>query len=113
MGKEGNVFESLSGVYFGRLEIFMGSAGFVSEEQVEIMWGKIFAKEFEKPGSTPLNMIRILSEITPQCAQAFQKICSMKRTSVAVDSSGKAKWIRNDIVVPYEGNEGELRSIGL
>ena len=111
--KEGTAFDSSSGVNLEWLERFMDSAGFVSEEQVQIMWGKILAKEFEKPGSTPLNMIRILSEITPQCAQAFQKICSMKRTSVAVDSDGKAKWIRNDIVVPYEGNEGELRSIGL
>lgn len=111
--KEGTIFDSSSGVSLEWLERFMDSAGFVSEEQVQTMWAKILAKEFEKPGSTPLNMIRVLSEITPKSAQAFQKICNMKRISVAVDSNGKGKWFRSDIVVPYEGNESELRNIGL
>ncbi|MBU5471281.1 DUF2806 domain-containing protein [Falcatimonas sp. MSJ-15] len=35
------------------------------------------ANEFERPGSTPPNTIRILSEITPALASAFRYICSM------------------------------------
>ena len=77
--KEGTVFDASSGVNHDWLERFMDSAGFVSEEQVQQMWGKVLAKEFEKPGSTPHNMVRILSEITSKHAEAFQKICSMKR----------------------------------
>lgn len=77
------------------------------------MWGKILAKEFEQPGSTPHNMVRILSEITSKHAQAFQKICSMKRLSLFTEGSESVKEVRNDIVVPYEGNEEEFRTLGL
>lgn len=77
------------------------------------MWGKILAKEFEKPGSTPHNMVRILSEIASEHAEAFQKICSMKRISLFTDGDGSIKEIRRNIVVPYEGNEAEFRALGL
>lgn len=111
--KEGTVFDASSGVNHDWLERFMDSAGFVSEEQVQQMWGKVLAKEFEKPGSTPHNMVRILSEITSKHAKAFQKICSMKRLSVFTDGNGSVKAVRSDIVVPYEGNEAEFRALGL
>lgn len=58
-------------------------------------------------------MVRILSEITSKHAQAFQKICSMKRLSLFTEGSGSVKEVRNDIVVPYEGNEEEFRTLGL
>lgn len=111
--KEDTVFDASSGVNHDWLERFMDSAGFVSESQVQQMWGKILAKEFEAPGSTPHNMIRILSEITSKHAEAFQKICSMKRLSVFIDCSGSDQTFRNDIVVPYEGNEAEFHALGL
>ena len=111
--KEGTVFDASSGVNLEWLERFMDSAGFVSEEQVQQIWGKILAKEFERPGSTPHNMVRILSEITPRHAEAFQKICSMKRLSVYIDNNGNVKKVRRDILVPYEGNETEFYTLGL
>lgn len=111
--KEGTVFDVSSGVNLEWLERFMDSAGFVSEEQVQQIWGKILAKEFERPGSTPHNMVRILSEITPKHAEAFQKICSMKRLSVFTDNNGNVKEIRHEIIVPYEGNRTEFHALGL
>lgn len=111
--KEGTVFDESSGVNHDWLDRFMDSAGFVSEEQVQQMWGKILAKEFETPGSTPHNMVRILSEITSKHAEAFQKICSMKRLSVYADGNRSVKAFRRDIVVPYEGNGTELHALGL
>lgn len=42
--KEGTTFDSSSGVNLEWLERFMDSAGFVSEEQVQIMWGENFGK---------------------------------------------------------------------
>ena len=111
--KEGTVFDASSGVNNDWLDRFMDAAGFVSEEQVQQMWGKVLAKEFETPGSTPHNMVRILSEITSKHAEAFQKICSMERLLVFIDSDGNAKLIRNDIVVPFKGNETEFHTLGL
>lgn len=111
--KEGTVFDASSGVDQEWFERFMDSAGFVSDEQVQMMWGKVLAKEFEAPGSTPLNMIRILSEITPKYAQVFQKICSMRRLMVLLDSNGNVIASREDIVVPYKGSGDKMRSLGL
>lgn len=111
--KEDTTFDSSSGVDQEWLERFMNSAGFVSDEDIQLIWGKILANEFETPGSTPLNMIRILSEITPKYAEAFQKICAMKRILVVIDNNGKIITIREDIVVPFIGNENEMRDINL
>lgn len=107
------VFDSSSGVNQEWFERFMDSAGFVSEEQVQIMWGKVLAKEFDAPGSTPFNMIRILSEITPQYAQAFQTICSMKASFIVLDDNGKAMPIRTHTVVPFKENADEMTALGL
>ena len=41
--KEGTVFDASSGVNRDWLDRFMDSAGFVSEEQVQQMWGKILS----------------------------------------------------------------------
>ena len=91
----------------------MDSAGFVSDEVVQTMWGKILGKEFEKPGSTPSNMIRILSEITPVYAQAFRKICSMQMITVTLYENGKIKSARQDVVVPYSNDEKIFSEMGL
>lgn len=111
--KEGTAFDASSGVNHDWLERFMDSAGFVSDDQVQQMWGRILAKEFEEPGSTPHNMVRILSEITSKHAEAFQKICSMKRLSIFTDGNGSVEAVRRDIVVPYKGNEAEFRTLGI
>ena len=95
------------------LERFMDSAGFVSDEIVQIMWGKILGKEFENPGSTPSNMIRILSEITPVYAQAFRKICSMQMITVELNENGVIKSATQNIVVPYMDNESKFDEWGL
>ena len=112
--KEGTNFGESSGVSEEWLERFMDSAGFVSEEELQLIWAKVLSKEFEKPGSTPPSVIRILSEITPKYAQAFQKICSMRRTLVVVDSNGDAFIEKDDIMIPYDDNNKiQLASMGL
>lgn len=111
--REGTDFTPDSGINQEWLERFMESAGFVSEEEVQLMWGKILANEFERPGSTPPNMIRVLSEITPQYAKAFQAVCSMRRYLLVVDEDGKLVEFRRDIVVPYVGNEKAMKELGL
>ena len=75
--KEGTDFSKKSGVSEEWLDRFMDSARFVSSEEMQLVWGKILANELNVPGSTPPNMIRVLSEITPELARAFRCICSM------------------------------------
>lgn len=108
----GTDFSSSCGVNEEWLERYMDAAGFVSEEQVQEMWGKVLSKEFEEPGSTPRSMIRILTEISPHLARAFQFICSMQVILVDVAGLSEGADYREEIVVPYY-NEQFISSIGL
>lgn len=77
---DGTDFSENSDVDDEWLERFMDSAKFVSDEQMQVVWGNILAGEFENPNSTPPSVTRILSEITPTYAKAFQILCSLAVT---------------------------------
>lgn len=98
----GTNFSATSGVDDEWLERFMDSAKFVSDEQVQLLWGNILAKEFEQPGSTPPSAIRILSEITPRYAKAFQVICSLSVYIAPVDMTGRIMPLEPHIIVPFD-----------
>ena len=110
--KEGTDFTETSGVNEEWLERFMDSAGFVSSEDIQLIWGKVLANEFEKPGTTPPNMIRILSEMTPTYAKAFRVICSMQVLFLFLDNEDvvNSEW---QIIVPFEENIDYMRKYGL
>lgn len=87
--KEGTDFSEKSGVSEEWFDRYMESASFVSSEQMQLVWGKILANEFEKPGCTPRNMTRILSEFTQTYAKAFRTLCSMRVLLVSVSEDEK------------------------
>lgn len=111
--KEGTDFTSKSGVNKEWLERFMNSAKFVSDYDVQLIWGKILGKEFENPGSNPPSMIRVLSEITPFYAEIFRKICSMQVLIVEINKDGEVLSAIKDTVVPFKDNYDEFNKIGL
>lgn len=111
--KEGTDFSNNSKVDEEWLDRFMDSAGCVSNEDIKLIWGKILSKEYEKPGSTPFNMIRILSEITPKYAEAFKNICSMNRMMIVVDDNCNILQSRNDVVIPFKNNNQFLVKFGI
>lgn len=111
--KEGTDFSEKSGVSEEWLERYMDSAGFVSSEDIQLIWGKILANEFERPGSTPPNMIRILSEITPKLAMAFRVICSMIVFICPLMEDGNAMGAFRKLFVPYKMNNDRLHELGL
>lgn len=111
--KEDTDFTEKSGVDLEWFDRFMESAGLVTSDNIKLIWGKVLAGEFENAGSTPLNMTRILTEITPAYAEAFSKICGMQRKTVVIDENENVIVNRDDIVVPIRGNEKALSKIGL
>lgn len=111
--KEGTDFTEASGVNEEWLERFMDSASFVSSKDIQLIWGKILANEFEKPGTTPPNMIRVLSEITPTLARAFRKICSMRIWICPLLEDENIEMAFQKTFVPYNGHEDALREIGI
>ncbi|MCI7771330.1 MAG: DUF2806 domain-containing protein [Eubacterium sp.] len=111
--KQGTDFTENSGVSEEWLERFMDSAGFVSSEEIQWIWGKILANEFENPGSTPPNMIRILSEITPGLAAAFRFICSMSIWIMPLNENREIQGGVRELVVPYNKNDEKFRENGV
>lgn len=111
--KEGTDFSEKSGVDDEWFERFMDAAKFVSSEDMQLIWGKILAGEFEKPGSTPPNMIRVLSEITPELAQAFRTICSMRVLIREIDVNGHLNDRGLVIVVPFCFNTEGFKKLGI
>lgn len=111
--RKGTDFSAVSGVSEEWLERFMDSARFVSTENIQIIWGKILANEFETPGSTPPNMIRILSEFTPDLAEAFKKICSMKVLLCPLSENEDVECYVPRVFVPHKINEKRMGEMGL
>ena len=111
--KQGTDFTENSGVSEEWIERFMDSAGFVSSEEIQWIWGKILANEFENPGSTPPNMIRILSEITPGLAAAFRFICSMSIWIMPLNENREIQGGIRELVVPYNKNDEKFRENGV
>lgn len=111
--KEGTDFSETSGINEEWLDRFMNSAGFVSSEEMQLIWGKILANEFEKPGTTPPNMIRILSEITPDLARAFKKICSMRIWICPLLEDENIEVAFQKTFVPYNGHDSAFREMGI
>lgn len=110
---QGTDFTEKSGVNEEWLERFMDSAGFVSSEEIQWIWGKILANEFEKPGSTPPNMIRILSEMTPTYAKAFRKLCSMRFLLISISENEEITGAYWKTGVPYSENEELMNELGI
>ena len=111
--KEGTDFSEKSGVNEEWFERYMDAAKFVNSEDMQLIWGKILANEFEKPGSTPPNMIRILSEITPELAQAFRIICSMKVSIRELKENGQVGVYNSSIIVPVYYNLTKIEKVGI
>lgn len=111
--KVGTDFSEESGVDEEWFERYMDAAKFVSSEEMQLIWGKILAGEFEKPGSTPPNMIRVLSEITPELAQAFQKICSMGVSVTELKENNQVNEWGTINIVPYFSNIERLEKKGI
>ncbi len=113
LAKPDTDFSENSKVNSDWLDRFMDSAGYVSDEDVQLIWGKILAREFEEPGSTPLNMIRILSELTPSYAEAFNTLCSMFIGIIDLNIDNEIETANREIIIPYFENKDFLKQLGL
>ncbi len=91
----------------------MESASYVTSEQMQLVWGKILANEFENPGSTPPNMTRILSEFTKTYAEAFRKLCSMVALIVVIDDNGNVMNYKWQNMIVYNDNVEFMNQLGI
>lgn len=51
---------------------------FVSDENLQLLWGNVLAGEFEYPGKTPKSVVRVLSELSKENAVIFSNLCSLQ-----------------------------------
>ena len=107
--KDGTDFSEASAVDDEWLARFMDSAKFVSTEQMQVVWGRVLAGEFEKPGTVPPQMIRVLSEIPLHYAKIFSTLCNL--TSTISLPMGEAKVSFEALFV--EHTRGFYQSLGI
>lgn len=100
VASEGTDFSAESKVDDEWLERFMDSAKFVSDEDVQALWGNVLAGEFERPNSTPPSVIRILTEITPRYARVFQILCSLEIGIITLNEKNDRFSYEHHIVLP-------------
>lgn len=111
--KQGTDFSERSQVDEEWFLRYMDAAKHVSSEKMQFVWGKILANEFERPGDTPPNMIRILSEFTNENANAFRKLCGMKMLIIAVDQNEHVENWEWQIAYYYEYNLANRYNFGI
>lgn len=94
------------------------SGRFVSDEELQLLWGNVLAGEYEKPGSMPKSIVRILSELSKSEAEAFSTLCSLG-VDILVDSgdniqiAGFELMINNidDYLIQLGINPGMIREL--
>lgn len=59
------------------------SGKYVSDEDLQLLWGNVLAGELETPGSIPKNVVRILSELSKEYAIVFSNLCSLRADILA------------------------------
>lgn len=56
---------------------FMNKSKLVSNEQFQLIWGKILADECNSPNSIPKGLLHILEQMDNKDAEGFSKVCSL------------------------------------
>lgn len=103
--KKDTLLDISSGVKEEWLDRFMDSAKFVSDDSLQLIWGRILAGEFDNPGSTPSSMIRILSEINSTYAKVFTNLCSLRRELIVLDENDNQILYDDHIICPLVSND--------
>ena len=74
---------------------FMDKARMISDEEVQLLWAKIMARETERPGSCSLRTLETIKNISKNEALLFQKYAKMAvfgRGNICIlDGKGKLK----------------------
>lgn len=74
------------------------SSKFVSDEELQLLWGNVLAGELEHPGTTPKNVVRILSELSKEYAAAFSALCSL-RVEILADTGTDIDYFGWDVMI--------------
>ena len=90
--KPGTDFSQSSGVDLQWLDQFFDRARFISREEAQALWSHVLAREFERPGSVSYQLVRILGEITPEQASAFERLCGMCAAVVEENADGDIRF---------------------
>ncbi len=60
----------------GWMSLFMDAAQHISNEEIQIIWGTLLARECNSPGTIPKTLLHTLSFIPSSLAKKFEEICS-------------------------------------
>lgn len=90
--------DSLKNIDNELIDRLIDSGKFVSDEELQLLCGNVLAGEFENPGSTPKNIVRILSELSKQNANIFSNLCSLQ-ADICLDTGCEVECIGADLMI--------------
>lgn len=70
---------------------------FVSDEDLQLLWGNVLAGELEHPGDTPKSVVRVLSELSKENALIFSDLTSLE-VDLFADTGEKLVFIDSEIM---------------
>lgn len=80
------------------IDRLIDSGKFVSDEELQLLWGNVLAGELEHPGDTPKSVVRILSELSKGNAIAFATLCSLQ-VEILADTGKDIKYFGQEMMV--------------
>lgn len=110
--QEGTDFSDRSCVDSDFVARFMDAARFVSDEETQLLWGNVLAKEFEEPGSTPPSIVRVLAEMPRSYADKFSNLCSL-RMDVLIDVGRQIQIGGTEFFIAGDFNAEYLKQLGI
>ena len=102
------------------LALLFDKARLVSDENFQLIWGKILAEECNSPGSIPKTLLHILEHMDKNDAEAFSNVCSVSvyiendssKEFTPIITSQNFKDYYNEIGLNYDSLVN-LQAIGL
>lgn len=98
------------------LRQFISGVQYISDMPIQEICGRILAQEFVSPGVTPKRMAQILSTISFEDMQKFQKICSMNIgiiTNYNDYAFDRQPYAKKRIMVPFHDSDEYSQKIGI
>lgn len=88
----------------------MDAGKFVSDKELQLLWGNVLAGELEHPGETPKHIVRILSELSKEYAQIFSNLCSLC-VDILLDTGNELHLIGSDCMIDSQSTGDYLNQM--
>lgn len=92
------------------LEHFQDYAEKVSDENMQVIWGKILSGEMNRPGTYSKRLLGVLSQMSKMEAEAFMTLCAYRVAHLSATKSGFKVDNSNLVIMVEDGDSGRFNN---